>query len=245
MESVRDNWDFWQRLLDMLQQQFGEKSEIILHDLTGDYNHSIVSIRNGYITGRKEGDCGSNLGLEVLRGTVKDGDRYNYIINSKDGKLLRSSTMFLKNGEGKIIGSLCINTDITDTVKFEHFLRRYNRFEIPTENDNHSADASSLSMASDSGKQNEQPIEIFAKDVSQVLDYLIEGALHHVGKSVEEMKRADKIEFIRYLDNKGAFLITKSSERVYEFLNISKFTLYNYLDTIHKESQAADIIKAQ
>ena len=116
MKSVRDNWDFWQRLLDMLQQQFGEKSEIILHDLTGDYNHSIVSIRNGYITDRKVGDCGSNLGLEVLRGTVKDGDRYNYVINAQDGKLLRSSTMFLKDDDGKIIGSLCINTDITETV---------------------------------------------------------------------------------------------------------------------------------
>lgn len=232
MNSVRDNWDFWQRLMDMLQNQFGEKSEIILHDLTGDYSHSIVSIRNGYITGRKEGDCGSNLGLEVLRGTVKDGDRYNYVINAQDGKLLRSSTMFLKNDEGRIIGSLCINTDITDTVKFEHYLHRYNRFDIP------SSEPSGMAQGAPS-PAGDAPVEVFAKDVTQVLDFLIEGAQKHVGKSVEEMKRADKIEFIRYLDSKGAFLITKSSERVYEYLNISKFTLYNYLDAIHKEVPVA------
>lgn len=238
MNSVYDNWEFWQRLLDMLQHQFGEKSEIILHDLTGDYNHSIVSIRNGYITGRKEGDCGSNLGLEVLRGTVNDGDRYNYVINAPDGKLLRSSTMFLKNDEGKIVGSLCINTDITETVKFEDYLRRYNRFQTAAINPNSAFE----NRPEDSlpAKEKDAPIEVFAKDVTQVLEFLIEGAQQYVGKPVEEMKRADKIDFIRYLDEKGAFLITKSSERIYEYLNISKFTLYNYLDAIHKEQNGTE-----
>lgn len=241
MKSVRDNWDFWQRLLDMLQNQFGEKSEIVLHDLTGDYNHSIVSIRNGYITDRKVGDCGSNLGLEVLRGTVKDGDRYNYVINAQDGKLLRSSTMFLKDDDGKIIGSLCINTDITETVKFENYLRKYNRFQIPSPGtDVPPSETLASSQTRSPEHSDEAPFEIFAKDVTQVLDFLIEGAQKHIGKSVDKMKRADKIEFIRYLDNKGAFLITKSSERVYEYLNISKFTFYNYLDTIHKGTAGID-----
>ena len=222
MNSVHDNWDFWQRLMDMLQNQFGENSEIILHDLTGDYNHSIVDIRNGYITGRKIGDCGSNLGLEVLRGTVKDGDRYNYVVNARDGKLLRSSTMYLKNDDGKIIGSLCINTDITETVRFESFLNRYNRFLIADE-----------AVPTASASTPDDPVEVFAQDVSQILDFLMAAAQKHVSVPVEEMKRADKIKFIRYLDSKGAFLITKSSERVYEYLNISKFTFYNYLDAIH------------
>ena len=53
------------------------------------------------------------------------------------------------------------------------------------------------------------------------------------------MNREDKIRFVRYLDQKGAFLITKSSERVYEYLNISRYTLYNYLDLIHKEANGA------
>ncbi len=53
------------------------------------------------------------------------------------------------------------------------------------------------------------------------------------------MNREDKIRFVRYLDQKGAFLITKSSEKVYEYLNISRYTLYNYLDFIHKESNGS------
>ena len=46
------------------------------------------------------------------------------------------------------------------------------------------------------------------------------------------MNREQKMEFLRFLDKKGAFLISKSNERVCEFLQISKFTLYNYLDAI-------------
>ena len=38
------------------------------------------------------------------------------------------------------------------------------------------------------------------------------------------------------LDRRGAFLITKSGSKVCDVLNISKFTLYNYLETIRKES---------
>lgn len=227
MKMVYDNWDMWQRLLTMLQHQFGSKCEFVLHDLTKDYNHTIIDIRNGHITNRKIGDCGSNLGLEVLRGTVEDGDRFNYIVNTRDGKLLRSSTMFIRDDEGKTVGSLCINTDITETVRFEEYLRQYNQYNVPSANTN-------PMIPNQTPPTQEQ--EFFANDVSQLLDYLIAEAGKQVGKPVEKMQREDKINFVRYLDQKGAFLITKASERIYEYLNISRFTLYNYLDLVRKEA---------
>lgn len=241
MNQIYDNWDMWQKLLTMLENQFGNKCEFILHDLTKDYNHTIVDIRNGYITNRKIGDCGSNLGLEVLRGTIKDGDRYNYIVNTRDGKLLRSSTMFIHDNNGAVIGSLCINTDITETVHFEEYLRQYNQYNVAPSSGSVSAVSIPEAPRSSSDPEidtSEIPIgpEIFANDVSQILDYLIAEAGKQVGKPVSQMNREDKIKFVRYLDQKGAFLITKASERVYEHLNVSRYTLYNYLDLIHKES---------
>lgn len=41
---------------------------------------------------------------------------------------------------------------------------------------------------------------------------------------------------IEYLDNRGAFLITRSSDRVCDALGISKFTLYNYLEQIRSNA---------
>ena len=249
MNSIYDEWPMWQQLMTMLENQFGNRCEIILHDLTKDYNHTIVDIRNGHLTNRKIGDCGSNVGLEVLRGTVKDGDRYNYIVNTRDGKLLRSSTMFIKDDAGKIIGSLCLNTDITETVRFEEYVKQYNQFNFypddspATVGPGPIAENRQTSPAEPAVPSDDRPegtYEIFANDVSQVLDFLIAEANKLIGKPVSQMKRDDKIEFVRYLDKKGAFLITHSAERVYEYLNISRFTLYNYLDIVHKENDAQE-----
>ena len=63
-----------------------------------------------------------------------------------------------------------------------------------------------------------------------MLKHLISEAQKQVGKPVSEMNKEEKISFIRYLDQKGAFLITKSGEHICELLGISKFTFYNYLE---------------
>ena len=240
MNVIYDNMEFWDRLLDLLQNQFGESTEIVLHEhVKNDYNHSIVDIRNGQITGRKIGGCGSNLGLEVFRGTVKDKDRYNYISTTKDGKILRSSTMFLEDADGTITGSLCINTDITETLHMEDYLRKHNNIaNVPSDSaiDSLIARSEAHDSEKDTSLYSEQSVEFFAQDVSQVLDYLIEAAQERIGKPVNAMRRAEKIEFIRFLDSRGAFLITKSSERVYEYLDISRYTFYNYLDQVHADA---------
>ena len=74
------------KILTLIERHFGMDCEVVLHDLTKPYDHTIIDIRNGFVTSRKIGDCGSNLGLEVLKGKVKDGDRFNYITYSKDNK---------------------------------------------------------------------------------------------------------------------------------------------------------------
>ena len=55
---------------------------------------------------------------------------------------------------------------------------------------------------------------------------------------VEEMTKEDTETVLRYLDEKGAFLITKSGDKVCEFLGISKFKLYNYLNVIRADKDS-------
>lgn len=207
MNSKFFDSDFVDRMMDMLEQQLGKNSEIVLHDLRNGYEHTIVDIRNGDITGRKIGGTGSNLGLEVLNGTMGNGDKYNYITKLPDGRYLRSSSLYIRDKEREIVGCLCINTDITETLKFEQVLKEMNRCDLDTSED-----------------------EIFVSDVNQLLECIIKKTQEHIGKTPEDMTREDKIDFVRCLDEKGAFLITKSGERVQEYLGISKYTLYNYLD---------------
>ena len=158
------------------------------------------------MTGRHVGDCGSNLGLEVLRGTVEGGDKYGYISNSREGNILRSSSMYLRDSEGGIVGCLCINLDVSGLILAENVLKELTAANIERED------------------------EFFVNDVNELLDAFLQKAQDEVGKPVAYMSREDKIKAIRYLDSKGALLISKAGNRISNFFNISKFTLYSYLD---------------
>ena len=66
-------------IMDMMEAHFGKDVELVLHDLEADYEKTIIDIHNGEVTGRTVGDGGDNLGLEVVRGTVKNGDRKSVV----------------------------------------------------------------------------------------------------------------------------------------------------------------------
>jgi predicted transcriptional regulator YheO len=44
------------------------------------------------------------------------------------------------------------------------------------------------------------------------------------------MTKDDKIAAIRFLNKAGAFLVTKSGDKVSKYFGISKYTLYSYID---------------
>ena len=66
--------------------------------------------------------------------------------------------------------------------------------------------------------------------VNDLLDDLIEQSAAQIGKPVALMTKDDKIRAIRYLNNAGAFLVTRSGDKVSKYFGISKYTLYSYID---------------
>lgn len=215
MQSVQSELPFLQSLVKGIAAQFGDRCEVVLHDLTLPYDQTIVAIENGHITGRSVGGPGTNLGLELLRGTTEDGNKINYVTQTKDGRLLRSTSLYMRNQTGQVIGSLCINLDITDFTMAEQALR-------------------SLTM---SGLQTEVR-ESFVTNVTDLLDALIQEAQEVVKKPVSAMTKEDKVKMLACLDQKGAFLIKKSSEKICTYLGISKYTLYSYLDEIKQSNHS-------
>lgn len=216
MNRVQDEFRLFQSLMKSITAIFGANCEVVLHDLTDGYESTVVLIENGHVTNRQVGDCGSNLGLEVLRGTVSDGDKYGYFTNTPDGRVLRSSSVYIRNDENKVIGCLCVNFDISNLMVADKTIR---------------------SLISN-GEENKEE-EFFVNDVNQLLDALLKKAQDEMGKPVAYMSREEKVRVVEYLDRKGAFLITRSGSRICSFLDISKFTLYSYLDEIHKENKTA------
>jgi predicted transcriptional regulator YheO len=213
MKDIYENLPLFKQFLDLVENHFGQSCEVVLHDNRKEYDHTIVDIRNGHVTGRKIGDCGGNWGLEVMRNSVDGSHIYNKIIHTRNGKIIRGSSIFIQDDEGKNIGSICINYDITESIQCEEFLRKFNNYTTPSPSSN----------------------ELFSSDVNQLMDSLIIQCEQMFDKNAADLTKEEKMEIVRFLDNKGAFLITKSGDRVCEFLGISKFTLYNYLDAIREK----------
>ena len=212
MESIHDEIDLLRKLTKCLAEHWGSNCEVVLHDLKNKkYNKSICAIENGHITGRKIGGIGTNLGLEVMRGSDINGDKVGYITHTDDGKILRSTSIYIRNKKNEVIGALCINYDISSLVQAEK----------------------SIAILTNSNYEfngNGQVREYFANDVDELLQKLILESISDIEKSVVNMTKEDKIRAISYLDRKGAFLIKKSVEKVARYFMISRYTIYNYLD---------------
>ena len=100
MESISENQELIQKFMDLLEHHLGESCEVILHDYSKGPMHSIVDIRNGHVTGRSVGGCTTNIGFEILKGTVEAKDEFNYLTYASNGKscALRPSTLRIRKG---------------------------------------------------------------------------------------------------------------------------------------------------
>jgi predicted transcriptional regulator YheO len=198
--------DFLARLTRPLAEAIGKNCEVVLHDFS-DPGKSIIAIENGHITGRKVGDAVDVFGLQLLQHPPSK-DIINYRTETPDGKLLRSSSIFFRTETGDVFGSLCINYDISELVMLQQWLQRM---------------VSPLEVGIQEG---------FEHTVEDVLDRLMQEAIRSTGKNISELTREDKIAVISYLETKGAFLIRYSVNQVAELLNLSKYTIYNYLEEL-------------
>ena len=189
--------------------QFGPNCEVVVHDLaSNDPESSIVAIENGHVTGRKVGDGPSHVVLEALRGDPAQlKDHLCYLTRTRDGKILKSTTLYIRGDDGVPIGIFGINYDISKLTIVENALHSLIT-PVNTE---------------------EKPREI-THNVNDLLDHLIEESVALVGKPVALMNKEDKVTAIQFLNDSGAFLITKSGDKVANYFGISKYTLYSYID---------------
>jgi predicted transcriptional regulator YheO len=196
-----------------IARTIGPRCEVVLHDYR-EWDRSgstIVWIENGHVTGRHIGGPTTNLGLEAMRAGYASADRFNYLSRAKDGRTLRSTSIYFQNRTGKLIGSLCINVDVDAFVTARAAL-----------------DALLGVEAQPTGDADET--ETFGTDIGEVLDAQIQAALSRTGKPLPSLTREDRVAVVRHLDEKGAFLVKRAADRIARSLGISRVTVYAYLE---------------
>lgn len=198
------------RLAKGIAAQFGTNCEVVVHEISErSTSHSIVAIENGHVSGRKAGDGPSQVVLERLgKEEICPEDHLCYLTRTPDGKLLKSTTVYIPDEDGKVAAIFGVNLDVSALVMAEQALG---------------------SLTTATSKDPENPARI-THNVNDLLDDLIEQSDRLVGKPVPLMTKDDKVRAIRFLNDHGALLITKSGDKIANHFGISKYTLYSYLD---------------
>lgn len=72
-----------------------------------------------------------------------------------------------------------------------------------------------------------------ASGLQGALDRLIDHVERELGQSITSLDRAGKQDVVRRLDELGAFTLRKAVEDIADRLEVSRFTVYNYLNAQH------------
>ena len=98
-------------LVEYLGATLGPDYEVVLHEILPETSR-VAAIANGTISGRDVGAPITNAALRMIMQKQYETSDYNlnYTGQLANGKTIRSSTMFIKDG-GKLVGLLCINFD--------------------------------------------------------------------------------------------------------------------------------------
>lgn len=202
------------RMVPGLARALGDDAEVVLHEFSHPQD-SVVAIA-GNITGRQVGAPLTDLVLRLLRQGKVDEDRISYPSRSTDGRPLKSSTIFIRDESNEVIGCLCINFDLTRWMVAGHVIEGYCR-TAPLED----------------GAR-----ETFTQDVESILNTSVEEALGQEGIPVVMMKKEDKLKVVKALDERGVFLIKGAVDSVAKHLDVSRYTIYNYLDEARGQKSA-------
>ncbi|MFT4464234.1 MAG: transcriptional regulator [Sodalis sp. (in: enterobacteria)] len=196
----------YEAVVDGLAMLIGGHCEIVLHSLE-DLKCSAVRIANGEHTGRKVGSPISDLALHMLHDMAGEDSSVSssYFTRAKNGVLMKSVTIAIRNREQRVIGLLCINMNLD--VPFSQIMQTF----IPPETQDIATSVN------------------FASSVDDLVAQTLEFTIEEVNADRNVSNNAKNRQIVLNLYEKGIFDIKDAINQVADRLNISKHTVYLYI----------------
>ncbi len=208
------NLELLKRLAKGIVSVFGDRCEVVIHDF-GDVTQSLVHME-GNVTNRTIGTPITDL---VYRLVNEFGDqvpdKIGYKSTTDTGRVLKCSTIFVRDDNGKPEGCICLNFDVTDFI----FL---------------STAFSELNPLSDDNSNRRHKEERFSKSFPETMESVIDSTLSKHRKMPAMMDKAEKKQLIRRLDKAGVFLMKGSVKYLAKVCGVSQYTIYNYLKEVRE-----------
>ena len=205
------------QVIPTLAQTLGPRTEVLVHDLTL-APATIVAIAQP-ITGRDVGGPPTDLSLMML--ASQRGEGLVGYASTFNGQTLRSTSAFIRTPSGQAVVALCINADVDDLTKAREALEHL----------------TSMTPLFFEGADQPLPTETFPSSVESLTDGMIREQIASVGVPVELMKKKHKLDVVRRLRARGFFELKESVDLCAKALDVTRYTIYNYLNQISQEEE--------
>ena len=201
-------FEFLDRTARGIAEMFGPACETLVQDMERS-DHPILSIYNGQVSGREVGSTRDILGSDKkLDATALTTDFVNLYATTPMGRQIKSSTFHMIGEDYNL--ALGIDFDFTS-------LSFANRTLVGL-------------MSADADLQS----ALWTGGAGQIQE-IFEESLAAIGKPAGELGKEDRMHLVALMDQKNAFSFRKSVPFVASQLNVSRYTVYKYLDELARE----------
>ncbi|MEW1891647.1 PAS domain-containing protein [Streptomyces sp. NPDC085659] len=194
-----------ERIAVAVGRMFPGLCEVVLHDLRSP-DHAIRVIENN-LSGRQVGDPATELGLRRIADPGYPGVVQNYSNRFPDGRPAKSTSIGIRNAEGRYVAALCLNLDVSTLSPLALTLANLVAADV-----RHQGEA--LETLRDRGdRELRSAIDAFAAERSS---------------TPRGLNREQKRELVRRLHRDGFFEARSSAQLIADQLGVSRATVYNY-----------------
>lgn len=184
-------------------------AEVVIHDLR---SGRIIDIWNAF-SHRKAGDeslLGDDIELHLDRDVYGPYDKANV-----DGARLKSITAALRGDQGKRIGLMCVNMDVS---QFDQAIKLLSAFAAPSEL---------------------RPEAMFRQDWREHINLVIRAFLERKRRALKALDREERIALIAEIDAAGLFAARNAAPHVASAMSVSRATVYALLSAARNSSMKA------
>ncbi|CAL9616736.1 helix-turn-helix transcriptional regulator [Streptomyces sp. enrichment culture] len=194
-----------ERIAVAIGRMFPGLCEVVLHDLRLPDN-AIRVIENN-LSGRRIGDPATELGLRRIADPDYPSVIQNYSNQFPDGRPTKSTSIGIKNAEGRYVAALCLNLDVSTLSPLA--LTLANLVATDTEHQGKALET----LRDRTGRELRSAIDSFAAERSS---------------TPRGLNRDQKRELVRRLHREGFFESRSSAQLIADQLGVSRATVYNY-----------------
>ncbi|MFJ3833693.1 transcriptional regulator [Streptomyces sp. NPDC090046] len=194
-----------ERIAVAVGRMFPGLCEVVLHDLRRP--RSAIRVIENNLSGRQVGDSATELGLRRIADPSYPSVIQNYSNQFPDGRPAKSTSIGIKNADGRYVAALCLNLDVSTLSPLTLTLANLVATDI---------------------EHRDEALETLRDRTGRELRAVIDSFAAERSSTPRSLNRDQKRELVQQLHREGFFETRSSAQHIADQLGISRATVYNY-----------------